>query len=531
MAYSSLSLNVDKYELFLSNEDEEYQRNPIKQQSSASNFKSIMDPGLDISTLIFLKSSDAEIALSTCFVNNLPLAISQTELISIYVAIPLDSSSGNQSYNITQQDLFNNTPFIIPLTDFTTTEAEDIIGYLNDAICEPTTFFLIKSYLRAILDVDVFEGNVTSINSKREFKLLIRYLEIALFTRHIIHNCLVRKLAPTTIPNSDIRELITFTQTKAEQATMNQRWEQDILNDSRCIKPVASRENVTASESRILNLEQFYGVTLTKVTEPVNPSRVLIERKVDEFLTNVLLIETTLFGVLTEESITTIKDFLSANRKLIFLALKTRHILILNKDRIDKRTNTSRLFADFLVSFTLDNQKLKVEMNPTNFLTDTSVLILFPEQVSYVIGGKAHENVRIGPITAQSTTRNDLPALTQILESPRQRLYARIRPLPRIIHILCDLISTLSRDTWLRNSKHLDFSIIHTMVLTDDMVNMHFISKVDKDEYFYRTSNARKVLNGIRFRMVDDSFRLIQFPVCTIAKLSFVIRPVLNRNL
>ena len=528
MAYSSLALGNDKYELFLSNEEQEYQRNP-EEHSTASDFRSILDPGLDISTLVFLKSSEAELAVQNIYIDNFPVSFSQTEAVSIYVAIPLLSATCNQNYNKYDTNLFNNEPFAIPFQDVTASRVEEIVDYLNNAICEKLTFFLLKSYCRLVLDIDVFQENATSIPTKDELKLAIRYVEIALFSRHILHKYLCAKLDET---NDNIDNLITFTIPTSQQTNMTSTWEESIINESSCFKPVASRTHTVEKNARLINLEDFSGVSLRAEYDTAESVRANIESNMQTTLEDVMQIEYTLLRSLTNASVESIKKFIGANKDLISLGLKTREILILNLNRFDKRTNVSKLFADFLITFKLDtdNSKLKVEMNPRLFLTDTSTIIVFPKQASYVIGGKNNENVTIGPITHNSDSDKTEPMLTQNITNTNHRLFSRIRPFPRVIHFLSDVVGGLSRDGWLAGTQHSDYTIFHTMMINEEMINTRYICKVDQEQTFHRTSNARRVLNGLRFRIIDDNFRLIHFPVCTVIRMSFVIRPVLHEN-
>ena len=527
MAYSRLALDTDKYEIFISNEDIEYTRTPDT-GSSASDFQTILDPALDISSLIYLKSSNAELSLDQIYIDGLPLCFTQTEDVSIYIAVPPHSTQCNQTVNETAVGTFNDQPYAIAFEDVAKDNVHDIVNYLNDLICEPLTHFLLKSCLRCVLDVDVLKPIIPTSFNLDEIKLLIRYVECALFSRHIIH----RHLTGVLKTDDNIDNWILFKQTKGEQESMSLEWESSIINESQCIIGPAAR--IDAGPGRFINLNKFRGISLRHAYNTSEESPMSsIEGAVKEYLDNV-------FPDLKDEAGNVASDIkpyiyliIEANKDMIKLATKCRQILLHNRDRINKKHRDPELFHDYLVKFKVDNDncKLVVETNPDLFLTNTSVLVLFPDQASYILGSKSGENATIGPIRRGSHSETDLPALTNVLKAPNQRLFSGIRPSPHIIHVLLDSVGSLAKDLWLRNSEHNDYSIVHTIILDSVMQSARFISKVNDSQVFYRTSNSRKILNGIKVRLVDSNFRILKFPVCTIVKVSFTLRPVLHENL
>ena len=80
MAFSHLSMETESYQLFLSNSDNENNlSNP--NISSAGSFELVLDRTIDLSPLLYMKSTNAEIAISHLSLTNLPLTVTKDEEI------------------------------------------------------------------------------------------------------------------------------------------------------------------------------------------------------------------------------------------------------------------------------------------------------------------------------------------------------------------------------------------------------------------------------------------------------------------
>ena len=87
MAFSHLSMETESYQLFLSNSDNENNlSNP--NISSAGSFELVLDRTIDLSPLLYMKSTNAEIAISHLSLTNLPLTVTKDEEIKVQVNIP-----------------------------------------------------------------------------------------------------------------------------------------------------------------------------------------------------------------------------------------------------------------------------------------------------------------------------------------------------------------------------------------------------------------------------------------------------------
>ena len=102
MAYHHLASNVDHYTLFIDNKETENTLDDT-QLSSASDFSILLNPQLDLSSLLYLRAVEAKIAVGHLFLDNLPLTFTESEVIKVNVTIPLDSVDGNMTFNRTKK--------------------------------------------------------------------------------------------------------------------------------------------------------------------------------------------------------------------------------------------------------------------------------------------------------------------------------------------------------------------------------------------------------------------------------------------
>ena len=86
MALSHLSMETESYQIFLSNvENEKNLVNP--NISSAGSFELLLDRAIDLSPLLYMKSTNAEVAISHLSLTALPLTVSKDEEIKVQSCI------------------------------------------------------------------------------------------------------------------------------------------------------------------------------------------------------------------------------------------------------------------------------------------------------------------------------------------------------------------------------------------------------------------------------------------------------------
>ena len=156
MAQYHLSLNNDKYQIFIDNSSQEntLSNNEI---STASNFVVTLDSSVDLSSLLYLKSSVAKMSLSALTIDNIALTYSSQEYLKVTVQLPEDIARCNLYFQPTSVRQFNDMPYTIALENYSTANAEDAVFFINKRLTERMTFFLLKSVLKIVFDTDIFK--------------------------------------------------------------------------------------------------------------------------------------------------------------------------------------------------------------------------------------------------------------------------------------------------------------------------------------------------------------------------------------
>ena len=531
MARSHLSLETDKYEIFIDNSINEDLLDE-KQKSTASSWVTTLNHSIDLSNLIYLKSTIAHLAVSQLSIDNLPLCFSELEHIKVTVNIPNKLGCCNQFYDdIAIKDL-NNTPHIINIEDFTTTFPEDAISYLNEKVSANVTSFLLTTMLKVILDTHIFINNDLEGLSVKDVKLVIRYLDCILFSRHILHQYLSAQARLDD--DGALNPLITF-QCKDN---ISERTEQKIIAESKVLRDIHMRPK--NMEGNSLNLEIFHGIDLQSSYDQEAGPKQLIESEARKWLTDSEIVELTdpsnANSPLTADSLNELLSFINANKGIINQALKVRQIFTLLSNRLSNRDKKqpSQLFHDNLVALFMKKNcpRLRCELNPELFLLNdgTFVKIEFPLQISYILGTKNGSNLTIGPIVNEPeiNAAQKPPKLTNTITKSYQTTFSSIRPIPRILYIATDLISSQRRDLWLRNTQFESCHLIHSHIIDESTISSRMISKTNEDEIFHKISNLKSLLNQFRIFILDENFRMVIFPQKTYTRIAFTIKPCIN---
>ena len=140
-----LDQGTDSYILDLTNDDAE-QLLDDDNHSSASQFTILLNPTLDLSSLLYLRSVAAEIAISQLSVDALPLTGTNKESITVKVDVPTDVVSSNSWFNSIAMSGVNNTLLEIPCRNFYTTDPDEVIQHTNNLLQEGITQFILYRY-------------------------------------------------------------------------------------------------------------------------------------------------------------------------------------------------------------------------------------------------------------------------------------------------------------------------------------------------------------------------------------------------
>ena len=523
-----LDQGTDSYILDLTNDDAE-QLLDDDNHSSASQFTILLNPTLDLSSLLYLRSVAAEIAISQLSVDALPLTGTNKESITVKVDVPTDVVSSNSWFNSIAMSGVNNTLLEIPCRNFYTTDPDEVIQHTNNLLQEGITQFILYRYLCAYLDLDIFTTGSLQSLSVTDLALLGRYIDIAMYTRNVMHDTMVALVPDMELANVEGREIMTH-----DKDGMSRNEEARHLARSGDVFRATADRNVS-EQRKTIDFDKFYSVTIGQgVDEAIIQS---IKTSTLSWLQDIGIITRNEEGALivAQENRATMESYIKSNQLLTQMGLKCREIVGNLRTLIDKRktkveAKRSSFFVYCFLSLYLDPDtqlKCRFHMENEKYITNdgTAITVKLPEQISYILGAKSGQCVTIGPIDRNTAIANK-PTLNHTILSEDQRLFHRLRPLPQVIHVVSDLVFSKSRDMWLANTPWRNYHLIYTFVLSASNIARHYICQINNTRTYYRVQDVNSILESFSFVMLDQSFRRILFePHCKVA-MRLIIRPV-----
>lgn len=259
-----LGFGIQKYTLCLDNRNIE-DASDDSPQSSASDFQVQIQPTLDLSTLLFLKSTDAEVSLNEITIDNSCLTFKTTESIKCYFRHDTEQTlSINWLTNHTVLNDWNETPMLLDFYDYSAQSNTDAIDYINSLLERNINFRIVYGYLLNFFDTNIFvETFLKDLHTdrnlaltKEEFRLVVRWIDIALFIRKVIYEALVSLIDEPTA------ELFTFTYA-SNRSTRAEGFDTQVLNDSSNLR----KTHESARDGKIIDFPLFSGIDLTKTAD------------------------------------------------------------------------------------------------------------------------------------------------------------------------------------------------------------------------------------------------------------------------
>ena len=389
--------------------------------------------------------------------------------------------------------------------------------------------FLLRSILEPVLDTQIFLSNDSMITmTKDDCNLVKRYCDIALFTRHILHDYLCGKAG---ISKGNVKTKIKFKQTSFY--TVGE--ELVLLQKSRSLRTVDDRP--VSSGGHMVNLPLFYGLDLTTLYGKRDGPEQKIQTDCENWLTEMDEIHYELDEngqrKLTDESLTFLQDIIDSNKGLINQAIRAYNILDVISKRADLRTKLSADGDLITLKINEGDNKLQCDFHKKhslkNYISDdgTSYSIFFPKIASRSLGSKGEFS--IGPISndAQGFPRN-LPLFTDNIRNEQQRLHSQIRPMPKILYLISSLINPPTCDLWLKNTPYESYRIMDCFTIDDTTVSNRFINKTTDENNYHKLSN--RSLSKFVFRIIDESLNPVIWQQKTYVKLGLRVKPVLHNS-
>ena len=515
--YHHISTNVEKYTLFLDNSENEdaLEEGHI---STASDFSVMLNPALDLSPLLYLKSTEGQLCVKELFIDNLPICFTETETIDVTIHIPPGSVHFNMHYNISKTDELNNKSLQLSVGDLCCSDPQVALDYVSNLLRYSVNHEIMRRLVISSLDCNIFEDDYLRTLSRDETRLIKHYLSIVVFCRKTTHALLCKKIGL----DDDIAEL---TLPQDPRYTFTRDNEDEVLEQSTSLR---SKDNIQQGRFRSnVNTSLFYNINISVDSDERKAAKKLIEAASENWLA---LMGMPNDGSFTNEEMKTMKGYVSANKQLIHHAIKAHSILSIQSEQAGKRPSktASGVFHSNFLTLTLDESRLKTRFlfNPKLYLPpdNTSIEVKFGEHMSYTLGARS-KNLKIGPVTADTAAAGS-PKLTNNILHTNQLPPASITVMPRILYVASDIVASQSRDMWLRSTPHHDYNLIFRVAIDDQALHSRVISERGDEDVFYKIRRIDNILECFKLKILDHNFHKLIFPVASKTRLSIVIKPV-----
>lgn len=525
-SFAQLSSSIDHYELYLSNKQTE---NSLDESalSSASDWKAILEPSVDVSNLLYGKSDIAQAQVKQVNISSLPLCFTKSESIKVFITIPPEFGISNQFFNSENVQTFNGQPYVIGLEDTIATSATDIIDILDKKLGLPLIHFLLRSTLKIILDIQIFNENSYHKLSLNDIKLILSYLDAGLYCRSIIHDYLCKLV--DVVDEIKTRVCNKFTNTRFISKATEDKW----IGESTTILPPDERLRPLFLENAI-NLDHFHEVNLKHAYDQEDGPTNRIKTETARWLQDMEVLErvddNNPLSPLKDKSLTYLKDLIASNKQLIEQAIKTKDVLSILEKHIKLNTVVKSQDELLKLSLTSNTRKLKITVNPKPFLVDNDVsfTIVLPSYCGHSLGADGEDSsssVTLGPYTYRSLETRPATSISNEILHPSQTLAFPVRPMPRVILLVSNLCATLKRDQWLRDTPWSDYQILSSIVVDEASVDLQLIYLSSKDENCHRLNNAKTLLSRFHLCLLDERFHKILFQKKTYMSLQLDLSP------
>ena len=515
--YHHISTNVEKYTLFLDNSESE---DALKEGdiSTASDFSVMLNPALDLSPLLYLKSTEGQLCVKELFIDNLPICFTESETIDVDIHIPPTSVHFNMHYNISKTNDLNNKTLQLSMGDLCCSDPQVALDYVNNLLRYTVNHEIMRRLVISSLDCDIFESDYLRTLSRDETRLVKHYLSIVVFCRKSTHNLLCKKIGFT----DDISKLNL---PPDPRYTFTRENEDEVLEQSTTLR---SRDDIQQGRFRSnVNTSLFYDVNISVDSDKRKAAKALIEAASKNWY---VLMGMPDDGTFTEDEVKTMNGYISANKHLIHHAIKAHSILSIQAEQADKKNSKTAkgVFHSNFLTLALNESRLKTRFhfNPKLYLPPdgTSIKVSFGEHTSYTLGVR-NKCLQLGPVTAE-TPMAGTPKLTDHILYTNQLPPASITVMPRVLYVASDIIASQSRDMWLRSTPYHDCNLIFRVTIDDQAINSRVISEQGDEDVFYKIRRIDNVLECFALKILDHNFHKLIFPVASITRLSVVIKPV-----
>ena len=521
------------YKLSLSNVNVE-NATALSLASTASNMSLILDDEISIQNHLYMKSLSAECCLEDLSVSNLPNTFSSQETIELTLAMPLTVSDGNVIITEARTSEQNELKCIFPMRDVITSSPLEAVNHINTLLHGYVNKYLLFRYLECLCDQDLFKDDVFR---RAHADLTLTSSDILLISWHVEIATLMR-LQVIAAVNEALGENRDISKPpKAAPPVLDADRVTRLLNSSAVFGSIdAIPHNV---KRKLIDYTLFYDKNLSQI-DTLLP---LLSKHVSDYLTGFGFLVKDDEGVITIASRKVLNTIRDNNIQLLHLS-ETCHELLkieMNKASSINGTGLQFIFNNELLSLALDDtQKCVFRTECDLFLPvpTCKVSLVFGPIASRVLGmnSAGNEKLCVGPLVngIGATMSNDTRLILKKnnITSKNERLFCRVRPMPKSIHVLSDIIENdcSHASMWTKDSAFPSFKVIASYTINNTDIDVGAIQKLSKIRSFVRMKQSQNILRCLNIVLVDDSFHELNFMRQTYCYFTLCIRPA-NMNI
>ena len=497
MDYTYLPTLRNSFKLYLSNAPD-IESLP----GNASDFTTYQD--INLQPLTFLKSTDSQLCVTDLIINQIATCVTTADKIVVQCSLNTDSITPNLTQNKPAIEEINNEKFTINLNEVTATSPAVLIDYLNDKLSN-VRLFLVQRLSLVFFDKTIFkQDSFQSLHrdnqlaiSLDEVNLLRRYIDAVTLARVEFHKFLTPLIND---PNAPKLPQISFSNVKP---LLGESLEREILEKSSILLNL--NERATLAKTHFLEIFKFQDYFQLDYAKKSSAKLEIVRRKLIENFTTYLNLLNMNLDELNDGDIQFLTSCMRDNLTLIQAGQKINQILSLQISDVP-----ASLFHQQPITVSIEKYsgRAKLSLNYQPFFSEDMIISLkatLSANVAYSLGAETDNK----EITIENSG--------EILPFP-------VRYHPRLIHIACDIVSiSESKDFWLINSQYENLSVIHSQTMENQSLENRFITKPDSTLKQLKLVRNAKLIEKIRFVILDENGRKINFPERTIVRLGLEI--------
>ena len=525
--------NSSHFRLYFSNNQQENDsKNDSKTFSSADHFEILLQEQIDLNDLLNFRSNRAEMSIETFCISGLPLTLTRYDNISVLYKIDESTVFQNSIYKRKTLLKENEKTCKIFLTDLISHSPVKTLSHLNTALKKGTEKFMllktIETYVDRLIFTDSFKYTVLSEDkwgiSEEIGKLLSIYLEMADFCRETYILGINKML--------NLNFVIT-TKNYRTSALGEQRAKQIVSSNPNVFLPFDKIKGKTEIYQTIKldtsynnslrlkeNHERLRASLWTQYHRTYLRPKLTYKRKEGEENNELNL---------SDQSKSILADIKDSLFTVYSNSANLHKLLKKEVERAGEENESNQEASIITLSECPATKKCRFQFKTEESMIPSSEITLqFDNQTSHVLGND-DGILTIGPLRQgrENLKRSDhLNSLyTNTITFEDQLPFFVIRPQPKLVYVLSDLVTNLShyKSGWLKDEK---FCPILSIPISEKTFDTNFLAmSPNQKTHYYPLHKAERILNRFQIQLTDEFFRKITFPRKTYVHFCLNVRP------